>query len=40
MRFVSIRDLRGKSADIWRELPDMREMVFTGSAHRLDRDVR
>lgn len=31
MKFVSIRDLRGKSADIWRELPDMREMVVTNN---------
>jgi antitoxin (DNA-binding transcriptional repressor) of toxin-antitoxin stability system len=29
MKFVSVRDLRGKSADIWRELPDEREMVIT-----------
>lgn len=29
MKFVSVRDLRGKSADIWRELPEEREMVIT-----------
>ncbi|MDY0087513.1 MAG: type II toxin-antitoxin system Phd/YefM family antitoxin [Coriobacteriia bacterium] len=31
MKFVSVRDLRGKSADIWRELPDEREMVITNN---------
>jgi prevent-host-death family protein len=31
MRFVSVRDLRGKSADVWRELPDEREMVITSN---------
>jgi len=31
MRFVSVRDLRGKSADIWRELRDEREMVVTSN---------
>jgi antitoxin (DNA-binding transcriptional repressor) of toxin-antitoxin stability system len=31
MKFVSVRDLRGKSADIWRELPDEREMVITSN---------
>lgn len=31
MRFVSVRDLRGKSADIWRELTDEREMVITSN---------
>jgi prevent-host-death family protein len=31
MRFVSVRDLRGKSADIWRELSDEREMVITSN---------
>jgi len=29
MKFVSVRDLRGKSADIWRDLPEEREMVIT-----------
>ncbi|MCE5204375.1 MAG: type II toxin-antitoxin system Phd/YefM family antitoxin [Actinomycetia bacterium] len=31
MRFVSVRDLRGKSADIWRDLRDEREMVVTSN---------
>ena len=31
MKFVSVRDLRGKSADIWRELPEQREMVITSN---------
>jgi len=31
MKFVSVRDLRGKSADIWRALPDEREMVITSN---------
>lgn len=31
MKFVSVRDLRGKSADIWRELPNEREMVITSN---------
>ena len=31
MKFLSVRDLRGKSASIWRELPDEREMVITNN---------
>jgi antitoxin (DNA-binding transcriptional repressor) of toxin-antitoxin stability system len=31
MRFVSVRDLRGKAADIWRILPEEREMVITSN---------
>ena len=31
MRFISIRDLRGKSADIWRQLPGEREMIITSN---------
>ncbi|MDP2183748.1 MAG: type II toxin-antitoxin system Phd/YefM family antitoxin [Actinomycetota bacterium] len=31
MKFISVRDLRGKSADIWRDLPDEREMVITSN---------
>lgn len=31
MRFVSVRDLRGKSGDIWRNLPEEREMVITNN---------
>jgi prevent-host-death family protein len=31
MKFVSIRDLRGKSADIWKKLSDEGEMVITSN---------
>jgi len=31
MRFVSVRDLRTKSADVLRELPNEREMVITSN---------
>ena len=31
MKFVSVRDLRGKSAEIWKELPNEREMVITSN---------
>jgi antitoxin (DNA-binding transcriptional repressor) of toxin-antitoxin stability system len=31
VRFVSVRDLRGRSAQIWRELPAEREMVITSN---------
>ena len=31
MKFVSVRDLRGRSGDIWRELPAEREMVITNN---------
>ncbi|MCJ7792029.1 MAG: type II toxin-antitoxin system Phd/YefM family antitoxin [Dehalococcoidia bacterium] len=31
MKFVSVRDLRGKSAQIWKELPEEREMVITSN---------
>ena len=31
MKFLSVRDLRGKSAQIWKELPDEREMVITSN---------
>ena len=31
MRFLSVRDLRGKSAQVWRELPDEHEMVITSN---------
>ncbi|MGD0248311.1 MAG: type II toxin-antitoxin system Phd/YefM family antitoxin [Candidatus Limnocylindrales bacterium] len=31
MKFVSVRDLRGRSAEIWRELPQEREMVITSN---------
>jgi antitoxin (DNA-binding transcriptional repressor) of toxin-antitoxin stability system len=29
MKFVSVRDLRGKSAQVWKDLPDEKEMVIT-----------
>ncbi len=29
MKFLSVRDLRGKSAHVWKELPEEREMVIT-----------
>ena len=31
MRFVSVRDLRGKSAELWRDLPREGEMVVTSN---------
>ena len=31
MKFLSVRDLRGKSAAVWRELPREREMVVTSN---------
>jgi len=31
MKFISVRDLRGKSAEIWRDLPEEREMVITSN---------
>jgi antitoxin (DNA-binding transcriptional repressor) of toxin-antitoxin stability system len=31
MRFVSVRDLRGKSAEIWRDLPGEHELVITSN---------
>ena len=31
MRFVSVRDLRGKSAEVWKELAEEREMVVTSN---------
>jgi len=29
MKFLSVRDLRGKSARVWKELPREREMIVT-----------
>ncbi len=29
MRFVSVRDLRGRSSEVWKELAKFREMVLT-----------
>ncbi len=31
MKFLSVRDLRGKSAEIWKELPNEREMIITSN---------
>ena len=31
MKFLSVRDLRGKSAEIWKELPEEREMIITSN---------
>ena len=31
MKFLSVRDLRGNSADVWRDLPGEKEMVITSN---------
>lgn len=31
MKFLSVRDLRGNSARIWKELPNEKEMVITSN---------
>ena len=31
MRFISVRDLRGKSAEVWKDLPVEREVVVTSN---------
>ncbi len=31
MKFLSVRDLRGRSAEVWKELPEEREMVITSN---------
>lgn len=31
MKFLSVRDLRGKSAQVWKVLPREREMVITSN---------
>ena len=31
MKFVSVRDLRNKSGQLWKELPGEREMVITNN---------
>lgn len=33
MKFVSVRDLRGKSAEIWKNLPETGEMIITNNGH-------
>ena len=31
MKFVSVRDMRGKSAEVWKRLPQEREMIITSN---------
>ena len=31
MKFISVRDLRGKSAEVWKKLPEEREIVITSN---------
>ena len=31
MKFISVRDLRSKSAQVWKELPQAREMIITSN---------
>jgi antitoxin (DNA-binding transcriptional repressor) of toxin-antitoxin stability system len=31
MKFLSVRDLRGKSAKVWKELPEVKEMIVTSN---------
>lgn len=31
MKFISVRDLRGKSAEVWKNLPREREVVVTSN---------
>ena len=31
MKFVSVRDLRGKSAQVWKDLLNEREMIITSN---------
>ena len=31
MKFISVCDLRGKSAQVWKELPREREMIITSN---------
>jgi antitoxin (DNA-binding transcriptional repressor) of toxin-antitoxin stability system len=31
MKFLSVRDLKTKSSQIWKELPDQKEMVITSN---------
>jgi antitoxin (DNA-binding transcriptional repressor) of toxin-antitoxin stability system len=31
MKFISVRDLRGKSAEVWKDLPAEREVVVTNN---------
>ena len=31
MKFISVRDLRGKSAEVWKSLPTERELIVTSN---------
>jgi len=31
MKFLSVRDLKGKAAQIWKELPEEKEMILTSN---------
>jgi antitoxin (DNA-binding transcriptional repressor) of toxin-antitoxin stability system len=31
MKFISVRDLRSKSAQVWKQLPKEREMIITSN---------
>lgn len=31
MKFISVRDLRGKSAEVWKNLPRERELIVTSN---------
>ena len=31
MKFLSVRDLKTKSSQVWRELPDQKEMIITSN---------
>lgn len=31
MKFISVRDLRGKTAEVWKDLPAERELVVTSN---------
>jgi antitoxin (DNA-binding transcriptional repressor) of toxin-antitoxin stability system len=31
MKFISVRDLRGKSAEVWKDLPAEQELVVTNN---------
>jgi len=31
MKFISVRDLRNKSAQVWKQLPQEREMIITSN---------
>ena len=31
MKFISVRDLRGKSAEIWKRLKETRELIITSN---------